>query len=277
MEETPSKTRLLQGAEESRSLLQPSLANLQKMEGTTAGSVRQQVMQVNERLAEVVGNLYGIGGVDGTDSAETVVRRAYEKLELTLRLMDDVPSMRDEQRNVARALSLLYALGAGSRETVPPLRRSSSDMQEAICAPPSSPVIELGEMDAHALGIDLDELDRESQPPASERRIYPRIGFEVEVGFVSETHFYAGLSMDVSEGGLFVATYQLQPVGSEVAVTFVLPNGHAVTTGATVRWVREQNEETSPGMGLEFNLVGEDLAQVKSFCRRRQPMFIDMD
>lgn len=290
MEEASRKARLIQGAEETRELLQSPLTRLQDLEEATQAPVRGQVMEVSERLAEIVGNLYKVGangGMAAPDAADAVLS-AYDKLELTLKLMENVPQTADEQRTVARALALLYALGIGRQSSVPPLRRSSTGMRavrpsERPRTPPSSPAIELGEIDAHTLGIDLEDLDGQSDqteprvPSESERRSEPRVAFEVEVGFVSETHFFAGFSMDVSAGGLFLATYQLQPVGSVVAITFVLPNGYAISTDAKVRWVREESEEASPGMGLAFDLKGEDLRQVQEFCKRREPLFIDMD
>jgi uncharacterized protein (TIGR02266 family) len=288
---------LVQSVEEVRRLLQPALFQLQEREKFTVGSVREQIMQTSGVLAEVVSSLYKASRADQNDDLDATVGKAYAKLETLQRGMAQLRETESERRDVAQALALLFALGIGPRSSCPPPRRSSTSMR-AVRIPEaprrsksaiSSPDIELGEIDAASLGLDLDAPPSSRRSPpvvghantfvaeGSERRTCPRIGFEVDVGFVSESHFYAGLSMDVSDGGLFVATYQLQPVGSEVVVTFVLPSGHAVTTNAVVRWVREQSDDASPGMGLAFDLTGEDRRQVRAFCDRRQPLFIDMD
>ena len=297
MEANNRSRALVQSVEEVRRLLQPALFQLQEREKFTVGSVREHIMQASGVLAEVVSSLYKASRADHDDDLDAAVGQAYAKLEALQRGMAQLRETESERRDVARALALLFALGIGPRSSCPPPRRSSTSMR-AVRIPEaprksktaiSSPAIELGEIDAAALGLDLDAPPSSRRSPqvvedaftlageGPERRTSPRIGFEVDVGFVSESHFYAGLSMDVSDGGLFVATYQLQPVGSEVVVTFVLPSGHAVTTNAVVRWVREQSDDASPGMGLAFELTGEDRKQVCSFCDRRQPLFIDMD
>src|SRR5690242_18025634 len=48
------------------------------------------------------------------------------------------------------------------------------------------------------------------------RRTYERFPIEVSVDLVSEHNFFAGLSLNVSEGGLFVATHLVRPVGSRL-------------------------------------------------------------
>src|SRR5690606_20171164 len=45
---------------------------------------------------------------------------------------------------------------------------------------------------------------------------------------------YTGFTEDVSEGGVFVTTYRLAPVGTRVDLELSLPNGHVVRTGAEV-------------------------------------------
>lgn len=111
------------------------------------------------------------------------------------------------------------------------------------------------------------------------RRLSGRSVLEVDVGLVSESQFYAGLSMDLSSGGLFVATYQIKPVGSPVAVSLVLPDGHALWAKGVVRWVREpRGEDVVPGMGVEFTDIDpEDLEAIKHFCAVRAPMYYDSE
>lgn len=286
MEGTKQAAKMANGAGECRKLLQSVLYRLQERQDTS-DSAGPTAMEITEALAEAMGELYRASKSESGTAQRS--SHAFQILLRTLDRMGELPDAVNEKQQVAQALAVLFAVGAGPRSSCPPPRRSSTSMKAVHVSPsvspgrsPSSPNIEVGEVsesELHALGLDLDEFS--DSPPessrASDRRTNPRTAFEVEVGLVSESHFYAGLSMDVSTGGLFIATYRLQPVGSRVAVTFALPNGHTVTTNATVRWVRDPCGELSPGMGVEFDLPKDDRREVEAFCKRRQPLFIDMD
>ena len=101
-------------------------------------------------------------------------------------------------------------------------------------------------------------------PPAigeDERRVNARHCFAVEVDFESDSNFYTGFTEDISEGGLFLATYQLQPQGTEIDVDFTLPDGHQVKTVGIVRWLRDlrdDNPDARPGMGIQFVTISEE-------------------
>jgi uncharacterized protein (TIGR02266 family) len=112
---------------------------------------------------------------------------------------------------------------------------------------------------------------------SSGRRASGRTVLEVDVGYVSESNFYAGLSMDISAGGLFVATKAPIPVGTAVTLAFMLPGGHTVTTAGAVRWVREPgDDDTVPGMGVAFQALSEvDARAIQQFAHRRAPMYHD--
>jgi uncharacterized protein (TIGR02266 family) len=119
----------------------------------------------------------------------------------------------------------------------------------------------------------------EAGPGGTERRASPRVDLEVEVGLEGENNFYQGFSEDVSDGGLFVATYQLEPVGTVLELEFTLPTGHIVRTAAEVRWLRDLRDASdgvSPGMGLRFReLLPEDARAIAEFVRARSPIFYD--
>jgi uncharacterized protein (TIGR02266 family) len=115
-----------------------------------------------------------------------------------------------------------------------------------------------------------------------QRRSVDRLAIEVAVDFVSEHNFFAGFSLNVSEGGLFVATHMHQPVGTKVAITLALPDdGEPLALMAEVRWIREHKDdsEASAGMGLRFlALSPEAEARIQSFVKRvRDPLFFEED
>jgi uncharacterized protein (TIGR02266 family) len=118
-------------------------------------------------------------------------------------------------------------------------------------------------------------------PEGAERRLCPRVALCVEVGFLSDSNFYAGFTEDISEGGLFVATHLLKDLGTELTLTFTLPNDHVVTAVGVVRWLRDPhdlNSETAPGMGIQLcALSPEDLAMIREFIALRDPLFHDLD
>ena len=116
-------------------------------------------------------------------------------------------------------------------------------------------------------------------PSASERRDAERIVLEVELGIASDSNFYAGLTMDISTGGVFFATYQLLPVGALVGLVFDLPGGHCVKVNGEVRWLRQsRTNDMMPGMGIAFNaLRRQDQEAIEAFCKSRAPLYYDVE
>jgi uncharacterized protein (TIGR02266 family) len=122
-----------------------------------------------------------------------------------------------------------------------------------------------------------------TEPPPSEsgvpssRRRNPRHALEIELEFTEDTHFYAGITQDLSEGGVFVATYRVLPVGTHLWLSFDLPDGARVRARGEVRWIREEHEGSlRPGMGVAFlELEAEALVAITKFCGARAPLYFE--
>jgi len=116
-------------------------------------------------------------------------------------------------------------------------------------------------------------------PPAGgvDGRVHNRAKLRVQVDFESDHNFFTGFSADISEGGLFVATVNIQPLGSPVEVAFALPTGEQVVARGVVRWIREASDRDTTvqaGMGIQFDTLSEDARDaVHSFIHQREPMF----
>ena len=114
-----------------------------------------------------------------------------------------------------------------------------------------------------------------------EKRVFPRWTLHAAVDVESEDSLYAGLSYDVSAGGVFVATVATPPVGTDVDVNVTLPDGTRVVVGGTVRWVREPHQ-ASPGLpagcGIEWDdLPMEALRALLHFAELREPLLWEME
>ena len=110
----------------------------------------------------------------------------------------------------------------------------------------------------------------------TERRAAPRIPLETDVTIGGRGRVVAGVSGDVSLGGLFVAAYVSMPVGSRVSLRFRLPTGQVVG-GGVVRWVREGRPGRLGGMGIELTELGEvDRETLVRFCGNR-PRFMSYE
>lgn len=117
-------------------------------------------------------------------------------------------------------------------------------------------------------------------PPHDEvRREHQRYSVELEVSVQSEHNFYAGLAENLSAGGLFIATHQLQKVGSKIELSLRLPDSEQVfEIQGEVRWVRLYNEhsDTPPGLGIRFmDLPSGASAAIDRFLAQREPLFFD--
>jgi uncharacterized protein (TIGR02266 family) len=113
------------------------------------------------------------------------------------------------------------------------------------------------------------------------RRAHPRHDVEIEVSLESESNFYMGLTENLSEGGLFIATHLVRPMGTSVEVSFKLPHvAEPIKAIGTVRWTREYSEtsDTMPGMGVRFESIGpQHVEHIREFLAARAPLFYDED
>ena len=98
----------------------------------------------------------------------------------------------------------------------------------------------------------------DDEPTLTEQRRYRRLELRADVTFSSQEDFFTfhGQTVDVSQGGVFLATPHLLPVGEMVALTFTIPGFiQRLEATAEIRWVREERFADSrhpAGLGLKF-------------------------
>jgi uncharacterized protein (TIGR02266 family) len=166
---------------------------------------------------------------------------------------------------IARTLALLYPIAKAQqrqrREVVMPAEESG---ERASHVPPAPEPLGRPRLPTPFSGS-----DKRSSGGS-------RVFVETDIGLFSDSTFYTGLSQDLSNGGLFVATYEPRPPGTTVSIFFVLPDGHEVEAAGIVRWTREASEDSPPGMGIAFSeLDPADLQAITRFCQARPPIYHD--
>ncbi|RKG77228.1 TIGR02266 family protein, partial [Corallococcus terminator] len=115
-------------------------------------------------------------------------------------------------------------------------------------------------------------------PPAKdEARTKGRVRMHTTIDMRSDSNFFTGFSMDISEGGIFIATVDAVPRGTSVDLDFTLPGGRPLTVNGVVRWARDGNDRTPelmPGVGVQFTSLPPEVAHaISSFVATRDPMF----
>jgi uncharacterized protein (TIGR02266 family) len=111
-----------------------------------------------------------------------------------------------------------------------------------------------------------------------ERRQQTRVAVKVGVTMSSDSNFYVGFADNVSEGGLFVATHELLPIGETIDLEFRLPDDdESISLQAEVRWHRTASDLRNgvlPGFGARFIDMGpEQRARLEEFVSNREPLF----
>lgn len=118
----------------------------------------------------------------------------------------------------------------------------------------------------------------------SRRALRLPVALEVHVTSSSDHNFYTGFTHNISEGGLFIATSHVLPVGTELQFQFRLESDpEPVSLTGIVRWVREPHSliapDVPPGMGVQFAELGSAAqTRINRFIeRRRESIFFDLD
>lgn len=118
--------------------------------------------------------------------------------------------------------------------------------------------------------------ERSHVPIARLRMRSKRVRMQASVGLHTATNFFTGFSLDLSEGGVFIATAEKLPPGTEVDLEFTLPSGRKIHGTGVIRWSRDIDDrrpEQMPGLGVQFkDLAGEELEAVRQFVAQRDPI-----
>lgn len=125
------------------------------------------------------------------------------------------------------------------------------------------------------------DVEHVAAPGAEPGRRQRRISLRTAVHLESDSNLYAGVTNNLSEGGLFVAATELLARGTVLDLEFSLPDGGPpIRTTGVVRWIREDLEciEEPPGMGVQFVELDErTAARLERFVEQRDTLYYDED
>ncbi|MFT3709338.1 MAG: TIGR02266 family protein [Archangium sp.] len=146
-----------------------------------------------------------------------------------------------------------------------------------VMAPPPAPPKASPPRDRGPATVPIGRISPPASPAGGAKRASPRIKMQAAVDFSSDNNFFNGFSANISDGGLFVATVNLLPLGTEVDLAFTLPSGARVEAKGVVRWVREVNDtypDVFPGLGVQFASLQPGAQQaIDQFLAQRDPLF----
>ena len=129
------------------------------------------------------------------------------------------------------------------------------------------------------MGAALKMTHEEMFQMPKEHRKSPRAIAYLCIDLCSEHNFWTGLTMNISEGGVFVATHVCLEPGTLVGVHLELPNQQRIMTIGEVRWSRTYtgDDDIPPGLGLKFiGLDLKSLAAIRKFVTTiREPMLFE--
>lgn len=258
-------------ATQSRQMLGKVLETLQR-----DPNVPQDVLSVAENIAHAIGALFEAERASSDVDGKASVRHAMGSLSQTMALLQDLRGRHEgidpATRTLAEVMSKLYPLAQAP--TIRPSRPPSQPGTPAAI-PGSAPVptVPTGAPDAKQAAAPapaVAPVERVTRPGEREQ-------LEANVGATTESNFFVGFSGDISEGGVFVATYLSLPVHAKVDVLVTLPGGFHKSIPGTVRFVRDPMDmESEPGIGVRFDRLdeeGRDL--ILRFIRKRPPLFYD--
>jgi len=125
-----------------------------------------------------------------------------------------------------------------------------------------------------------------AQTAGAEQRAYPRAQLNAAITAVGGNNFFLGLSGNISEGGIFIATAQVFEVGTAITVEFTISTSpRPIRVSGKVRWVRTANAtrdsdddyDLAAGIGIQFEqLSREDEDAIRKFIETREPEFFDV-
>ncbi|HEX4351576.1 MAG TPA: PilZ domain-containing protein [Polyangiales bacterium] len=249
-------------AAESRKLLGSALEALQR-----DPNVPKDVLAVAENIAGAVGALFEAEKAGSDLDGKASVKFAMGSLSQTMALLQDVKSNHEgltiATQTLAQVMSRLYPLSQ-----VPTLRPSAAPGNLGTARTVATSVVP---------GPAKPRGTPSVRPAAPKIASGPREKVEANVGATTETNFFVGFSGEISEGGVFIATYATLSIGALAEVLVTLPGNYQFTVPGVVRFVRDPMDmDSEPGIGIQFEALSPDHRElILRFIRKRPPVFYD--
>ncbi len=115
-----------------------------------------------------------------------------------------------------------------------------------------------------------------TRPDSAERRTARRLPIEIDVSVEGAACRFTTTTYDLSPGGMFIATHEAIPIGTEVVLGFALPNGAQLEVIGIVQWRRGGQAEAPVGLGISFFCLDPEVRKVlEQFCAVREPLYCE--
>jgi uncharacterized protein (TIGR02266 family) len=250
-------------------------------------NIPPDVLNVAQNMAKAVGALFTAERAPDEPTGKQAVRDALGSLSQTLALLQDVRSQHagigTATEAIAKVMSALFPLTAVPSKAPPAaVNYAQPKIPQAAPVPhfAGMPAAQPAPIPQQPASVAPKASYRPSAAPVAPRNDLPRVELEANIGATTESNFFVGFSGEVSEGGVFIATYTALERGQRVLVTVTLPGGFETKVDGLVRFVRDPldfSADSEPGVGVQFAgaLTNETRELVLRFIRKRAPMFYD--
>jgi uncharacterized protein (TIGR02266 family) len=231
----------------------------------------EDLLAVVQNQAQAVGALLDAERASADHDGRASVRHAMAFLSQTMALLQDVrsqhPGIGTATKALAEVMRRLFPLASAPSLRPPSLQQSG----------PSASSAKASAARASAAKAPAAKASAPVAPATRAREGGPRASLEANVGATTESNFFVGFSGDISDGGVFVATYLTLDAGTKVDLLITLPGGFEQRIPGTVRFVRDPMDmDSEPGLGVRFDHLEKEARElILRFIRKRPPLFYD--
>ena len=251
-------------------------------------NIPDDVMAVAQNIAQAVGALFEAEKASSEPDGKSSVKAALGNLSQTLALLQDVKSEHAgvgvATEAIAQTMSKLYPLTTVPSRMAPPITDADKTLED-----PKVP--KAAGVPAEAQSFSQPPQQQPAPEPVDHQRMsMPKVApkpsgarekIEANIGATTESNFFVGFSGEISQGGVFLATYEVLAKDTSVNVLVTLPGNFEFRVDGWVRFVRDpfdlnSDDGAEPGMGVQFENLPQDARElVLRFIRKRPPMFFD--
>jgi hypothetical protein len=251
----------------------------QGLEALQAGDSPERLLAVARPLAKAMGMLVEMEVAapslarKGADPVLVALREGLGLLQLPENV--DLSAAQAAMEHVAEALGVVHEISRS-----PELAPQGADTKARPASAPQAPAPAVAVAPRAAAAVVAPPVPG-ATPVAARDPVLRAI--EASLGAHSATNFYKGLASGdiVASGGLFVATYQVPPVGQELLLKVSMPGGYEFEAKGVVAWTRDvpassTTSGATPGFGAQISEISDEgRGLIQRYVRNREPLFHD--